>query len=245
MERRNVSVILPAYNEAEGIRAAVLEIDDYLKTKFSDYEIIVVSEGSTDNTEEVLANLKKEINRLKSFCKKEWAGMAGAVRTGFKNASKDLIFYTDADRQFDITELEKILPWIPEYDIVTGFKIKRGDPIARFWASRFYNFVMRLLFGISVRDINCAFKLYKKEVVKSVDFLPTLTEGTINAEVYISAMKHGYKIKEVPVHHYPRQTGSPISEVGTGKLVFVKPSVAYRFLKDTLRLLKKVYIDKK
>ncbi|TSC55277.1 MAG: family 2 glycosyl transferase, partial [Parcubacteria group bacterium Greene0416_79] len=151
-------------------------------------------------------------------------------------------FYTDADRQFDIREIDLLLPLIKHYDIVSGFKIERKDSPIRLWMSWIYNAAMRVLFGVAVKDINCAFKLYRKEVLKQMNFLPNVTEGIINAEIFIFARQHHFTVTQVPVHHFPRQAGSPISEVGfLGGLTFINPRVIGRFIKDTVRIAKKVY----
>lgn len=243
MFTKSISVILPAYNEEGGIRESVLGADNYLKNNFRDYEILVVSEGSTDNTGGVVRQLEKEIKAAKLFLRKEWTGLGGALRTGFKNASKELIFYTDADRQFDIRELDKFMPLIDRYDVVTGFRIKRNDASIRSLMSSLYNWTMKILFGVRVKDVNCAFKLYKREVIEKIDFLPNVTEGIINIEIYRAALKNNYTIGEMGVHHYPRQTGSPNSETKLfGNIVFINPKFVFRYLKDAVKILKKIYL---
>lgn len=241
---KSISVILPAYNEAENLPSAIEEIDAYLKSRFADYEILVVSEGSTDDTKRVMEDIQTRRPRVRLFMKKEWAGFGGALRTGFGNAAKELIFYTDADRQFDIRELDLLLPLIERYDIISGYKMKRRDALIRVWMSWIYNMAMRALFGVKVRDINCAFKLYRRKVFAGMDFLPTVTEGIINAEIFIHAKEKGFSVAQVPVHHYPRQAGAPISEFGFfGGLTFVDPRVVWRFVKDTVRIARKVYFS--
>jgi len=214
-----------------------------LKTRFKDYEILVVSEGSTDKTNDIVRDLQKEISPLRLLARTENFGYAGALRTGFQNSKKDLIFYTDADRQFDIKELDKLLPLIEEYDIVTGYKIKRHDPLMRIWMSNLYNWTMRLLFGLKAKDVNCAFKLYRREVIDKVDFLPDLTQGVINVEVYLTALKNGFTIGEVGVHHFHRMKGKTDAEFGgRGKIfAFVKPKIIFGFLKDTIKVWKKFH----
>ena len=243
MNNKSISVFFPAYNEEENIRDVVLEANEFLKPRFNDYEILVISCASTDRTNEVTLELAKAIPQLRLISKDVNTGYAGSVRNGFLNSTKELIFYTDGDHQFDIKELDKLLPLIPQYDIVTGYKIKRNDPLMRVWMSWLYNTTMRLLFGLKVKDVNCAFKLYKREVIEKVDFLPSLTQGVINAEVYLSALKNGYKIGEVPVNHYARVKGGVDAEIGPrGKiLAFVKPVIIWRFLKDTFNLWRKAH----
>ena len=245
---KSISVFFPAYNEEENIRDVVLEANEYLKPRFKDYEILVISCASTDRTNAITLELAKSIPQLRLVTKDVNTGYAGSLRAGFLNASKELIFYTDGDHQFDIKELDKLLPLIEKYDIVTGHKIKRNDPLMRLWMSWLYNRVMRLLFGLrglKVKDVNCAFKLYKREVIKKVNFLPNLTQGVINTEIYVSALQNGYKIGEVPVNHYSRTKGSggdaEIGPRGGRFFAFVRPVIIWRFLKDTFYLWRKVY----
>src|SRR3989344_717926 len=117
----SISVFLPTYNEEESIGEAVTKINDYLAKHFSVYEILVINDGSKDKTAEVVNKLAQRINNLKLINHPENRGYAQALRTGFQNCSKDLIFYTDSDGQFDINDLDKLLPLLADYDIVTGF----------------------------------------------------------------------------------------------------------------------------
>ena len=242
---RSISVFLPAYNEEENIRDIILEANEYLKPRFHDYEILVVSCASTDRTNQITLELTKGIPQLRLIAKDTNTGYAGTLRTGFLSATKELIFYTDGDRQYNIRELDKLLPLLVDYDIVTGYKIKRSDPVMRLWMSKLYNIVMRLLFvpSLKVGDVNCAFKLYKREVIDRVIFLPNITQGVINTEIYVSAIKNGYKIGEVSVSHYARTKGNAEAEMGPrGKFfAFVRPIIIWRFLKDTFYLWRKVH----
>lgn len=248
MINKSISVFFPAYNEEENIGDMILGADDYLKTRFSDYEILVISCASIDRTNEITLDLAKKIPQLRLVKKDTNTGYAGAVRTGFLSATKELIFYTDGDHQFDVKEMDKLLPLLSDYDVVTGYKIKRNDPLMRLWMSWLYNITMRLLFGLKVVDVNCAFKLYKREVIDKVDFLPDITQGVINAEVYLSALKNGYRIGEVPVSHYARAKGNGgEAQIGPrGKIfAFVRPVIIWRFLKDTFSLWRKIHGWKK
>lgn len=243
MNNKSISVFLPAYNEEENIRDAITEINDYLKSRFKDYEILIVSCGSTDRTNAITLELAKSIPQLRLVAKEKNTGYAGVLRVGFLSVSKELIFYTDADRQFDIKELDLLLPLIDKYDIVTGYKIKRQDPLMRLWMSSLYNLAMKFLFHIKVKDVNCAFKLFKREVIEKVNFLPDLTQGVINTEIYVSAMKNGYRIGEVPVHHYARAKGKTTAEIWPrGRIfTFIKPVIIWRFLTDTFKLWRKIH----
>tara|TARA_Y100000310_G_scaffold318111_1_gene371780 strand:- start:2902 stop:3645 length:744 start_codon:yes stop_codon:yes gene_type:complete len=246
MINKSISVFLPAYNEEENITAVLIAVNDYLKVRFSDYEILVISQGSTDNTNDLVRSLKSEINQLSLLTKDQCLGYAAVLRTGFANSTKELIFYTDSDCQYDIKELDKLLPLIEEYDIVTGYKYERHDPLMRLWLGMIYNTTMKLLFKLNVKDVNCAFKLYRRKVIDKIIFLPMLTEGVINAEVYVSALSNGYTIGEVGVHHYARTKGQGAELGKRGKIIaFVNPLLIIRALRDTLALFNKVYIKRK
>ena len=247
MNARSISVFVPVYNERDSVRAIAEEISRYLVTRFLDYEILLItSEASTDGTNTIAKELELEIPKLRVISRGSDVSYAGALRTGFKNAHKELIFFTDGDRQFDIRELDLLVEKIDRFDIVTGYKLKRNDPWMRIWMSALYNLTMRLLFGLELRDINCAFKLYRRRVIDAVDFLPTLTQGVINVEVYLTALAKGFTIGEVGVHHFHRQSGFADSEVGRrGKIIaFVRPRIIIGFLKDTYALWKKIHARK-
>lgn len=241
---QSISVFVPVYNEQGSVRVTAEEISRYLTTRFQEYEILLItSKESTDGTNEIARDLEHEIKNLRVVNRGNDVSYAGALRAGFKNSKKELIFFTDGDRQFDINELDLLMPLIERYDIVTGFKIKRNDPLMRIWMSWLYNVTMRFVFGLSLRDINGAFKLYRRRVIDAVDFLPNLTQGVIHVEVYLTALKKGYTIAEVGVHHFHRLTGSPDSEIGPrGQIIaFVRPRIILESLKDTYKLWKKVH----
>lgn len=239
MNPKSISVFLPVYNEEENISEAIQKINEYLKSRFLDYEILVINDGSKDQTLEIVQVMRERINYLKIINHSQNFGYAQAVRTGFQSSTKDLIFYTDSDGQFDINELDKLLPFLVDCDIVTGYRIKRQDPLMRIWMAQIYRLVYRLIFRLKVRDIDCAFKLFKKEIFKDMQLIATIKTGVINAEVYLKAMRKGYKLTEIGVSHYPRLKGVPSNEIGgrQGKFfAFVKPQVYWQFLRDTINL---------
>jgi glycosyltransferase involved in cell wall biosynthesis len=240
---KSISVFVPVYNEEGSVRSIAEEINGYLQTRFRDYEILLItSKESTDGTNDIALKLAEEIRNLRVVDRGKDASYAGALRTGFKGSKNELIFFTDGDRQFDINELDLLLKLIERYDVATGYKLKRNDPLMRIWLSALYNVTMRALFGLKQRDINCAFKLYRREVIDAVDFLPNLTQGVINVEIYLTALRKGFTIGEVGVHHFHRLHGFADSEIGRrGKIIaFVRPRIIWGFLRDTYALWKKV-----
>lgn len=229
---KSISVFLPALNEEENIRDCIVSVNNYLRKRFKDYEILVIASGSTDKTPQIVTSLAKSNKRIKLINSKEKLGYGMALRAGFRNSKKELIFYTDSDNQFDINEMDKLLPLIGSYDIISSYRINRNDPIMRAIISDGYNFLIRVLFGLEVKDIDASFKLYKKEVLDKI-ILKSET-GLIDAEVLIKAKRYGFSIGQVGVTHYPRTKGQTV--YGTRRNTFVKPSVIIGVLLEIRKL---------
>lgn len=205
MEKINLSIFFPCYNEEKNIGTLLGNILNFIPTIASDYEVIVVDDGSVDRTVEIAQKFAQENPQIKIVKHGENRGYGAALRTGFENCEKDYIFFTDGDNQFDIREITKLIPYIKNYDIVAGFRMKRQDNFIRKINEFSFNRLIRILFGFKVRDLNCAFKIYKKEVVRNLTLRSNW--GFINSEFLIRAVKKGFTIKEVGVTHYPRQWG--------------------------------------
>lgn len=232
MLNKSISVFLPALNEEENIKYCVASVNNYLREKFKDYEILVIASGSTDKTAEIVAGLAKKNRKIKLINSKEKLGYGMALKSGFRNSSKELIFYTDSDNQFDIKEMDKILPLIDSYDIISGFRINRNDPFMRGVTSMGYNLLIKILFGLNIKDVDASFKLYKKKVFDKIN-LKSET-GLIDAEVLIKARKAGFSIGQIGVTHYPRTKGKTV--YGTKRNTFVKPNVIVGILLEIKRL---------
>jgi len=230
----DISVFLLAYNEEDNIMEAVASSLSVLKEISRQFEVIVVVyEGSTDNTRKIVEELTSKDGRIRLVIqRKDDAGYGAAMRLGYENSRYPLIFYTDADNQFDITELKQLLPYLAEADLVVGYRVNRMDPIGRLLAARIYNLLVRIIFGLKVRDVDCAFKLVRKEIFDNVKL--NHDTGISDAELLVKAKRFGYRIIEVPVSHKPRKAGSAVfHEGGFG---FVKPSVVFNLLKDMIKL---------
>jgi len=206
MEKINISVFFPCYNEERNIGKLLEKTIQFLPTIANDYEIIVVDDGSRDSTSEIVQRFSRENPRVKLVRHETNRGYGAALRTGFNNCQKDYIFFTDGDNQFDITEMTKLLPYIKDYDIVAGYRIKRSDGLIRKINEFCFNRLVRFLFGLKIKDLNCAFKIYKREVIKNLDLYSSW--AFINSELLIKAKKKGFTIKEVGVSHYPREWGT-------------------------------------
>lgn len=202
-----LSVVLPAFNEEANVEHVVRNCVGYLETQPLDYELLVVNDGSRDRTGEILNRLALEFPRLRPLHHPQNRGYGAALRTGFEAATKRFVFYMDGDGQFDIRDLDLLLPLATDEDhIVTGFRIERRDPfVRRLNAKLFGGWLVRVMLNVRVRDLNCAFKLIPKKVLDHITL--ESTGALINAELYGRAVRSGFRIKEVGVHHYPRPAG--------------------------------------
>jgi glycosyltransferase involved in cell wall biosynthesis len=203
---KDLSIVLPAYNEEPNIERVVREVNAWLDRTDLDAEILAVNDGSADKTGAILDGLKTELPRLRPQHHPQNKGYGAALRTGFDAAVKTYVFYMDGDGQFHIDDLEKLLPLATEDAIVTGYRIERRDPfVRRVNAKLFGGWLVRVMLGVYVRDLNCAFKLIPKKVLRSITL--ESTGALINAELYGRSIRKGFGIREVGVHHYPRELG--------------------------------------
>ena len=176
------------------------------------WEIIVVDDGSIDNTAVVLDKYLKTYRNISAIHHPSNRGYGAALKSGIFSARNDLIFFCDSDLQFDLGEMHKLLQWIVDYDIVIGYRVKRQDPFHRRLNAFGWNILVRMLLGLNVRDIDCAFKLFKRGVFDKIRI--DAVGAMVNTDILAQAFQNGGKIKEVPVNHYPRlrgkQTGANI-----------------------------------
>lgn len=232
MVNKNISVFLPALNEEENIKSCVLSVKKYLSRRFRDYEILVIVNGSRDNTEKEALRLAKKDKHIIVVNDKK-IGYGAALRSGFIHSSKDLIFYTDSDNQFNIEDMDKLLPLLKTYDIVSGYRVNRQDPPMRIFIAYVYNMLIRILFNLDIRDIDASFKLYKKKVFEKIKLKSNT--GLIDAEVLIKAKKLGFSLGQIGVRHYPRIKGKTVYGMGR-RNTFVRPSVIIKILWEIKKL---------
>jgi glycosyltransferase involved in cell wall biosynthesis len=232
---KEISVFLPAYNEELNIRRTVSEIDSFLSRLFKRYEILVVNDGSEDKTGKIAEDMARENTHIRVIHHKKKRGYGFALKTGFENSKHDFMFYTDMDGQFDINELKKFLPHINDYDLVIGFRTDRKDPVMRIVVSKGFNFFVKKILNLKVKDPDCAFKLCKKELLEKIELK---CERSADVELLLKSKKNGAKIKEIGIRHYPRRFGK--SEASVGPLYIVKPSLVLKSIKEILRLRKNV-----
>jgi glycosyltransferase involved in cell wall biosynthesis len=202
----SISVFFPAFNDEATIGLLVRNALDVLPTLSEDYEVIVVNDGSTDATSKVLDELAQTLPRVRVIHHATNRGYGGALRSGFKNARKDLVFYTDGDGQYDVRELSNLYPLLTDgVDIVNGYKIKRADTKHRQVMGAIYNQFAHFLFRLPVRDVDCDFRLIRRRSIEQVEL--TTSSGVICVELVFKLHRAGCAFAESPVHHYPRRYG--------------------------------------
>jgi glycosyltransferase involved in cell wall biosynthesis len=203
----SISVFFPAFNDAPSLPGLVEKTFAVLERNADDYEVIVVNDGSRDNTAEVLVELADRFApRLRIVTHETNRGYGAALRSGFGAAAKDLIFYTDGDGQYDVGELPKLIALMADgVGLVNGYKLERQDPAHRIWIGNVYNWFARLIFRIRIRDIDCDFRLVRRALVDKIDL--TSTSGTVCVELVRKLELVSPRVVEVGVHHYPRLHG--------------------------------------
>ena len=202
----SVSVFFPAYNDGGTIGSLVIRAVQAASRLTSDFEIIIVNDGSADSTRDIADELVRAYPQVRAIHHARNRGYGGALRTGFAAATKDLIAYTDGDGQYDPAELEVL--WgrlVPDADIVTGYKISRSDPWYRIVIGRVYHHTVRFLFRLRVRDVDCDFRLMRREIFDRVKL--ERDTGVICLELMRKIQDAGLRVVEAPVHHYHRAHG--------------------------------------
>lgn len=202
----SISVFFPAYNDEATIAGLVGDALAVLPRLAEDFEVIVVNDGSTDGTAAVLEELARADPRVRVVTHESNRGYGAALRTGFASASKELIFYTDGDGQYDVRELLLLRPRLTQgVDVVNGYKIKRADGWRRKALGAVYNRLAHLLFSIPIRDVDCDFRLVRRRAVERVELISS--SGSICVELVHKLHRAGCAFAEVPVHHRPRAHG--------------------------------------
>ena len=204
----SISVVLPAYNEAENIEPMVAEAVPALEANAADWEIIVVDDGSADDTAAVTRRVADREPRVRLVEHAVNQGFGSAVLTGFTSAEKDWIFYTDADRQFVLAELERFVPHMESADLIAGYRAPRRDPFLRVFYGKGWSALCTLVFGYTVRDVDCGFKLLRREIVQELAHKIQSRGATFSIEWLVRAKRAGYRFVELPVSHRPRVAGS-------------------------------------
>ena len=203
---RGLSLVLPAYNEEAGIAQAIAEADAALRRITRRYEILVVDDGSSDATHEHACRAAETYPAVRVLRHETNFGYGAALRTGFEAARHELVSFTDADCQFDLLDLVRMVPLTDDYPVVVGYRMDRKDPWLRLIYSWTYNRIIRVLLGTGVRDVDCALKVFRADAVRRL--LPETNGFFVNTEMLARAKKAGLAVTEVGVTHRPRAAGT-------------------------------------
>jgi glycosyltransferase involved in cell wall biosynthesis len=203
---KSISVFFPAYNDGGTIASMVISVVLTLRELTDDFEVIVVNDGSQDYTPQVLDELARVYDEVRVIHHAQNRGYGGALRTGFASATKELVFYTDGDAQYDARELKVLYPALVEgVDMVNGYKISRSDPWYRMVIGRIYHWTVKLAFGLKLRDVDCDFRLMRRSIFDRVRL--SSDSGVICVEMMKKIQDAGFVIVEAPVHHFHRAYG--------------------------------------
>jgi glycosyltransferase involved in cell wall biosynthesis len=206
MKLSSITVFFPCYNDAGTIATMILRSMQTLPKVTDEYEVIVINDGSQDDSAAILDELVQKYQHLRVFHRSQPSGYGGVLRAGFAEARKDWVFYTDGDAQYDVRELSRLVEKVrDDVDMVNGYKIKRHDPFHRVVIGLAYQYFVKLAFGLVIRDVDCDFRLMRRTIFDHITL--ESSTGTITFEMVKKIQDAGYRIVEVPVHHWYRQYG--------------------------------------
>jgi glycosyltransferase involved in cell wall biosynthesis len=229
-----LSFFFPALNEEDHVAAIVEDALAVLPRFADDLEVTVIDDGSTDRTGAIADELARKDPRVRVVHHPQRRGYGGAVRSGLVSATKPWIFFTDGDRQFSLEDLALLVAKSDGVDAVVGYRIKRADPARRRFVAWVYNRLIRVLFGGGWRDVDCAFKLFRREVFERVPLDRVRSNGAFfSAELLIALRRQGVRVRQVGVRHFPRTAGQ---EKGA------PPRVIVRAIRDLLRLRLRLWV---
>lgn len=224
-------MVLPAYNEEANVGPVIESALDVLPGLADQYEVIVVDDGSRDATSTVAEDwVERSYPAVRLLVHHSNRGYGAAIRSGLQHAGLDLVFYTDADRQFDISELEYFLPYLEHNDLVIGFRVYRYDTVLRSLVSWVYNRIVGVLFRVRVRDVDCSFKLLRREVTDKLAL--ETNDFFVDTEIVARARKWNFRIAQKGVRHYPRPAGETT----------VRPSDVWRTLRTIAHMWRRIYL---
>lgn len=230
----SLSAFFPAYNEEENVERMCDSLKVTLAQVADDYEIIIVNDGSKDKTGKIADRLVKDDPRVRVVHHKKNLGYGAAVRSGINACQKEYLFLTDGDNQFDVSQLALVIPFVTQYNVVIGYRLNRQDHWMRKLNAWAWNRIVRLMLGLKVKDIDCAFKLFYRKVFEGLQL--DSSGAMISTEILVKIARRGYHFHEVGILHSPRLAG---------KQTGANLRVVLRALKELFHFYKKIQKDKK
>jgi glycosyltransferase involved in cell wall biosynthesis len=228
----SITVFFPCFNEQANVRRMTEQATTVLEKLQADYEIIIVDDGSADDTGRIADEIAASRRTVRVVHHPQNRGYGAALQSGIRAATKELVFYTDGDGQFDLEELPSLLPLIERYDIVSCYRMNRRDNLVRKFNGWAWTRLVRLVFSLKVRDVDCGFKLYRRAVFDAITL--ESTGALISTEILARAARKGFTITEKGVHHYPRTAGKP-----TG----ANPAVILRAFRELFQLRRRILAE--
>ncbi len=201
----SISVFFPCYNEEANVERTTFAALRTLRRISNDFEVIIVNDGSEDRTDRIAQRLATEYREVRAVHNHPNLGYGGALKRGFREAVKPWVFYTDGDGQFDFAEIDKVLGSLDQYDIVSAYRRNRRDPLIRKVSALCWTTLVNAIFGLGLRDIDCAFKIYPRRLFDEIEMKSR--GALIDTEILARAKRLGYTIGQVGVTHYPRTAG--------------------------------------
>jgi glycosyltransferase involved in cell wall biosynthesis len=228
----SITVFFPCYNEQANVRRIVEQAIGVLERLGADYEILIVDDGSSDDTGRIADEIAASHSRVRAIHHPRNLGYGAALQSGLRAAAKELVFYTDGDGQFDLAELPPWLPLIDQYDMIVGYRMNRQDNLLRKFNGWAWTKLVQFAFSLNVRDVDCAFKLFRRAIF---DDLPLESTGAlISTEILARASRRGYTMTQRGVHHYPRTAGRQ-----TG----ANPRVVLRAFRELWKLRRRILAE--
>ena len=205
-EKPSISLFFPLFNEEQNVLTTAADAVRVLEDLGTEFEVILVDDGSTDDTRRLAEGLVSDDPRIRTVSHPENRGYGAALRTGFNESKYDVVVFADGDGQFDLSEIQTLLAELPGNDAVIGYRIRRADRWYRTLSARAWSALVGILFGVRPKDLDCGFKLFRREAIQSLELE---SDGAfISTELLAKLNRAGFRIAQAGVHHYPRKAGT-------------------------------------
>ena len=231
----SLSTVFPVYNEEKNIEELVRQTTEFLDTLTDEWEIVLINDGSRDRSCELINKLANADGRIVAIHHSVNQGYGAALKSGIQKASKELIFFCDSDLQFHMNELLLFVPWIEQHDLVIGYRANRQDPFHRRLNAMAWNLLVRLVVGLRVKDIDCAFKIFHSYIFEVVEI--DAIGAMVNTDILVQVKRMGFSVKEIPVTHFPRMEGE---QTGANPKVILKAFKELFLLYHKLKNISKI-----